>query len=104
MLLDLTPVAFAFPACNAIEEAVRGSNKSFTVLAFLRFAKEMATVFLQDAAAMWVCFPERKTHPIFSLNVFASGEWEVSRNSLYLREFFIVFLSNLNFLSMYLNT
>ena len=77
-LLDLTPFAFAFEACPIVEEAVAGTSKSYTALTVLRFFKDMATVFLQDCAAMWTLHPERREHPIFSMPIFSTPLWEVS--------------------------
>ena len=76
-LLALTPFSFAFSACDEVEEAVKDVGGSYTALSFLRFLKELAIVFLQDSAAMMALHPERKVHPVFSLNVFQSNTFEV---------------------------
>ena len=78
-LLDLTPFAFAFEACPLVEEAVAGTSKSYTALTVLRFLKDIATVFLQDAAAMWILHPDRREHPMYSMPIFSHGLYEVSR-------------------------
>ena len=45
---------------------------------FLSFMMMLNRVFIQDAAAMLVLFPERINHPLFRLEVFGSEEFNVS--------------------------
>ena len=78
-LLLMTPFAFAFDVCEQVEELVaNGNSGAYTALCFLRFLKDLATVLLQDSAAIWVLHPDRKTHPVFTLDVFATSNFAVS--------------------------
>ena len=45
---------------------------------FLRLMSEMATILLQDAAAMMVQSEGRHSHPIFQLDVFQSNQFKVN--------------------------
>jgi hypothetical protein len=45
---------------------------------FLSFMVTLIRVFIQDAVAMLVKFPERINHPLFRLEVFGSKEFHVS--------------------------
>jgi hypothetical protein len=50
----------------------------FTVMNFLSFMMTLNRLFIPDAAAMLVLFPERINHPLFWLEVFGSKEFHVS--------------------------
>jgi hypothetical protein len=79
-LLRLTPVGcWLFEAHEAVNVANRdwGAGK-FTAMNFLSFMMTLNRVFIQDAAAMLVLFPERIDHPLFRLEVFRSVEFSVS--------------------------
>jgi hypothetical protein len=77
-----TSFGWAFGACDLLERAIMENRElKFTALNFLRMMKEMATIFLQDAAALWIEHPERRTHPLFSLDVFRESQWEVSEKT-----------------------
>jgi hypothetical protein len=79
-LLRLTPVGcWLFDAHEAVNVANRdwGAGK-FTAMNFLSFMMTLNRVFIQDAAAMLVLFPERCDHPLFRLEVFRSEEFNVS--------------------------
>lgn len=57
-----------------------GKRSSYgAALYFLDMLKRMRRIILQDAAAMIVEFPDRKSHPIFKLSVFKDPEFDVSR-------------------------
>ncbi len=45
---------------------------------FLSFMMTLNRLFIPDAAAMLVLFPERINHPLFWLEVFGSKEFHVS--------------------------
>jgi hypothetical protein len=50
-----SPFGWAFGACNLVERAVfENQELKFTALNFLWMIKDIATIFLQDPAAMWV--------------------------------------------------
>ena len=79
-LLRLTPVGcWVYEAHEAVKVANRdGGAGKFTAMNFLSFMMMLNRVFIQDAAAMLVLFPERINHPLFRLEVFGSEEFNVS--------------------------
>jgi hypothetical protein len=78
-LLRLTPVGcWLFEAHEAVNIANRDGAGKFTAMNFLSFMMTLNRVFIQDAAAMLVLFPERCDHPLFRLEVFQSEEFNVS--------------------------
>ena len=79
-LLRLTPVGcWLFDAHKAVNIANQdGGAGKFTAMNFLSFMMTLNRVFIQDAAAMLVLFPERIDHPLFRLEVFQSEEFHVS--------------------------
>ncbi len=79
-LLRLTPVGcWLYDAHKAVNIANqdRGAGK-FTAMNFLSFMVTLNRVFIQDASAMLVLFPERINHPLFRLEVFGSNKFHVS--------------------------
>jgi hypothetical protein len=80
-LLRSTPFGWAFDALEGVEKAMtEDGSVRYTALCFLKFICELAMVFLQDAAAMWVLHPERRSHPMYRIDTFSSQEWRVSRH------------------------
>lgn len=78
-LVMKTPFQFAFDFCDQVGEAVSSLNGSgSTAHLFLRHMKNMAVIFIQDAATIWIQHPTRRTHPLYNMDVFRSKEWEVS--------------------------
>ena len=48
-LMMKMPFSFVLPICDELEAQVQGQNgRSYTALCFLRFLKELCTIFLQD--------------------------------------------------------
>jgi hypothetical protein len=74
-LLQATPFSYFIVALDDLDRVV---NTSYTALCFLRLMKEMAQIFLQDAAVMMIEHPGRRSHPLYSLPVFEHPLWEVS--------------------------
>ena len=89
-----TPFAWAHDAvvffegrfANAVEK-----ERHYTAFQFVKFMAELNTVFLQDAAAMLVKFPERATCAMYEMPVFKDPDWPVS--ILWLCLFYIFFCS-----------
>ena len=80
-----TPFKFAVINCDLVWESIRNNNSAgSTAHTFLKLCKELAVVFLQDAAAIWIENPERRDHPLFTLDVFQSQEWKVRVLCFYL--------------------
>jgi hypothetical protein len=78
-LLRLTPVGcWLFDAHEAVARANELGAGKFTAMNFLSFMMTLNRVFIQDAAAMLVLFPEKIDHPLFRLEVFRSVEFSVS--------------------------
>ena len=77
-LLLETPFAFSISACGVLERAVAESDSFYTALCFLRLMKRLGEVLLQDAATIWIKYPERRPHFLFTLRVFGLSEFEVS--------------------------
>jgi macrodomain Ter protein organizer (MatP/YcbG family) len=75
-LLAKTPFSFVYAALQ-YETELMAENKS-TAYLVIRCMAELNIVFLQDAAAMWVKYPERRNHPIYTLPVFREPAWDVS--------------------------
>jgi Centromere DNA-binding protein complex CBF3 subunit, domain 2 len=77
-LLRLTPLGFAFDMYNEVLVADTEGIKR-TALECLRFFCDMATVLVQDSAAMQVLHPEREDHPIFNaLPLFSTDLFKAS--------------------------
>jgi len=57
---------------------------------------ELIIVFLQDAAAMLVKFPERSACAMYRMEVFQDPDWNVSMFVVFI--YFILFLLTLSFL------
>jgi hypothetical protein len=74
-LLAKTPFSFVYGALQ-YETELMAENKT-TAYLFLQCMAELNVVFVQDAAAMWVKYPERRSHPIYTLPVFREPAWEV---------------------------
>ena len=87
VLLRQTAIGgWIYEAYDGVKAAIiSGGLDKFTALNFLACMKETNKIFLQDAAAMLIEFPERSDHPMFRMPVFQSSEFEVS--------FFVLFLS-----------
>ena len=85
-LIQLTPFAFVLKALPAMEIYLNteGSRPTYTAYNFLLTMKELAQVFVQDAAAMAVLHPNRvEGHPLFDhLHMFHSGLFIVSNFSV----------------------
>ena len=80
-LKKLTPLAWAHDAVAFFEErfAEHGVLEDHcTAFQFCKFVAELNTVFLQDAAAMLVKFPQRSTRAMFQMPVFLDADWPVS--------------------------
>jgi hypothetical protein len=78
-LLRTTPFWWAFDALEGVEAAMKDDNdSSYTAVCFLRFICELAVVFLQDAAAMWILYADRRSHPMYHIDTFSLQEWRVS--------------------------
>jgi Centromere DNA-binding protein complex CBF3 subunit, domain 2 len=78
-LLRKTPIGeWCYDALAAlVEEDVEGTHQ--TAMYVLRWFCDINEIFLQDAAAMHVLFPERADHVMFEvLPVFHSEEWMVN--------------------------
>ena len=74
-LLQATPFGYLINACDGLDGIV---TSAYTAVCFLRLMKEMAQIFLQDAAVMMIEHPGQCCHPLFSLPVFQNPLWEVS--------------------------
>ena len=78
-LLMKTPFKFAFSVYGDLMYYVaNGNGEGSTALHFCKFLSNLAVIFLQDAAAMWIEHPHRRNHPLYKLEVFQSDEWKVS--------------------------
>ena len=78
-LLEKTPFGFALRMANEVADQVAADeSKHYTAIVFLKLLRDCAIILVQDAAAMWVLHPERRSHPIFNLPVFDSKEFAVS--------------------------
>ena len=77
-LLKETPFSFIYDVLQH-ENALMAENQ-VTAFLFIRCMEDLNTVFLQDAAAMWVKYPERRSHVIYTLPVFQKPQWQVSNN------------------------
>ena len=79
-LLLKTPFRFAYECYNELLEFVSTSSngQGSTALHFCKFLKNLAVIFLQDAAAMWILHENRHNHPLYKMEVFQSDEWKVS--------------------------
>jgi hypothetical protein len=79
-LLKKTPFAWAYDAVAFFEgrfeeEVVDGH---YTAFQFCKFIADLNKVFLQDAAAMLVKFPERADCAMYRMPVFLDPDWPVS--------------------------
>ena len=84
-LLKKTPFWFAYPVLEEvlkrIQDLDRCENKKFTVYQFLRCMRELAVIFLQDAAVMLAMYgskekENRGAHPLFRLPCFKCKEFD----------------------------
>jgi hypothetical protein len=71
-LLRKRPYWGVFEALEGVERVMTDEGLvHYTAVCLLRCICEMAEVFLQqDAAAMWILHPERRTHPIYHIDMF----------------------------------
>jgi len=75
-LLKSTPIGcWCYKALDEVTAACAETGKNETACEFLRFMCELNKMFLQDAAAMSVLYPDRATHPIYQLPPFHRDEW-----------------------------
>ena len=81
VLLRATPIGeWVYQAYDFVSEAAT-DGKHQTALHVLRFFTELNEIFLQDTAAMFAMYPERKEHNMFNeLSVFAMPEFAVRLN------------------------
>lgn len=79
-LLRETPFTFIYNVLQFKKEMA--AENQHTVLNFVGAIEELNTIFVQDAAAMWVKYPERRNHPIYTLRVFQMPQWEVRISAL----------------------
>jgi hypothetical protein len=86
-----TPFAWAHDAVAFFEKRFQNSavEKQYTAFQFVKFMAELNTVFLQDAAAMVIKFPERSRCAMFEMPVFKDRDWPVSIFLFYLFIYFI---------------
>jgi hypothetical protein len=78
-LMKKTPYGFSFDAYAGVMAAITNhGDGSYTALCFLKLMMNCAKVFLQDAAAMIIKFPERASHPMYSMDCFQGEDWMVS--------------------------
>ena len=78
-LLEQTPFKFAFESHDDLINHVSNNNgQGSTALQYCKLMKNLAVIFLQDAAAMWLKHEDRRDHPLYKLPVFGSIEWQVS--------------------------
>ena len=75
-LILQTPFGFAV-SMELLQANEEDYQKKYTAIAFLRFLNDLAVILLQDAAAMMVRHPERREHPVYSLDCFHSAEFAV---------------------------
>jgi hypothetical protein len=77
-LLLTTPLGkWVYGACEAVTEA-SDAGQCMTAICTLRFFVQLNKIFLQDAAAMQVLFPERADHALFNeMPCFQSDLFEV---------------------------
>jgi len=76
-----------------VEAAIlRDDKERPTAICTLRLWTKLRTIILQDAAAMFVLHPERKSHCLFGMPVFRSDDFKVSRLSFLFdcRVYFVV--------------
>ena len=74
-----TPFKFAYNFCDAIwASVVNDDSPGSTAHTFLSLMKNVGVIFIQDATALWILHEDRRTHPLFHLDVFQSQEWKVS--------------------------
>jgi hypothetical protein len=59
-LIALSPFAFVKEALEFLLSTDGGGDDCYTALCFLKHMNYLATVMFQDAAAIWVLYPERK--------------------------------------------
>jgi hypothetical protein len=80
-LKRLTPFAWAYEAVEFFEErfARLGVDEGhYTAFHFVKFMANLNTVFLQDATAMLIKFPERCHCAMYNMPVFQHADFEVS--------------------------
>ena len=83
-----TPIdAWAINARNLFLSSGVANDKP-TAMNFLQFICEMNIVFLQDAAAMAVLHPERKSNPLYGLPCLQSKAFQVSTTAAAVIVFF----------------
>ena len=74
-----TPFKFAYNFCDAIwASVVNDDSPGSTAHTFLSLMKNVGVIFIQDATALWILHEDRRTHPLFHLDVFQLQEWKVS--------------------------
>jgi Centromere DNA-binding protein complex CBF3 subunit, domain 2 len=82
-LLRMTPIGqWCYEAADAVFECVQNAKKANqyqTALQFLKFCCYLNIVFLQDAAAILIQYPDRKSHPMYeAFDVLRSDQFQVS--------------------------
>jgi hypothetical protein len=79
-LKKLTPLAWAQKAVVFFDDRFKKNigDNHFTAYQFVKFMAQLNTIFLQDAAAMLVKYPERSACAMFQMPVFKSDDWPVS--------------------------
>lgn len=92
-----TPFAWAHHAVEFFQNrfAVEPAEGHYTAFQFCKFIAELNTVFLQDAAALLVKFPERSASAMFKMPVFQDPDWNVSIFCVLF--FYFLFLLTLSF-------
>jgi hypothetical protein len=77
-LLNATPIGcWSYSMLDQLT-AYDVNGKHPTAFKTLRFFCDLSVIYLQDAAAMILLHPERKSHPVFDLPLFATTEFNVS--------------------------
>jgi hypothetical protein len=93
-LLKKTPFAWAYAAVAFFEHRFEDevAEDHYTAFQFCKFIVQLNTVFLQDAAAMLVKYPERASCAMYRMPVFQDPDWPVSLFSIFVI-LFILFLT-----------
>jgi hypothetical protein len=76
-----TPFAWAHHAVDFFKTRFAQTGvveKHYTAFQFVKFMAELNTVFLQDAAAMLIKYPERRACAMYRMPVFQDPDWHVS--------------------------
>ena len=93
VLKQLSPFYWVSTCLAGVEIATLEGHAKYTALCFLKIMDDLNTTLIQDAAAMYVKYPNRRNHPLFDLKVFRSIQFKV--RTIFVREIMWVFSGSL---------